>query len=153
LKFLSQAVEHNNRSNIVIVFQQHPGAKQKNLDITLLQNWIDTHKDFNNDLQIIFSDKSTKEMLVIADSALYYQTSMGPLFALAGIPSIQVGHKVYEDILVKEGLCFVVTHVDQWFSAISKIKIAASLEEEKASILYSLGIRPDWKDTLLKFCN
>ena len=112
LSFLSQAVEHNNRSNIVIVFQQHPGAKQKNLDRTLLQNWIDAHKDFNNDIQIIFSNKSASEMLLIADSALYYQTSMGPLFALAGIPSIQVGHKVYEDILVKEGLCYVVTHLD-----------------------------------------
>ncbi|MBM3184408.1 MAG: hypothetical protein FJZ64_03790, partial [Chlamydiae bacterium] len=65
----------------LILFQQHPGAKEKNIDGNLMQN-----------TSLVLSPFTTEKAQILADVALYYQTSMGPQFAIAQIPAIQIGH-------------------------------------------------------------
>jgi hypothetical protein len=116
----------------VVVLQQHPGAKAQNLDgAAALESGM------------ILSRVPSEEMLVAADVVLYYQTSMGPQFLLAGIPVIQVGHHVYEDILVRNHLAPAATSIAELIKALGeKPQIA------KTPLLRDLGIREDWKERL-----
>lgn len=75
--------------NTIFVLQQHPAAKTKNLDRQMLEEWKLMHPE----AAVIVSEWNSEDIQVIADGALYYQTSMGPQFALAGIPMLQIGHK------------------------------------------------------------
>lgn len=100
LSLLEEGSKQADFSHLVIVIQQHPGAKTKNLEKSLLQEWLTKTKELKNAPQIIFSNLTSEEAQVMAEGALYYQTSMGPLFALAKIPTIQIGHETYNDLLV-----------------------------------------------------
>ncbi len=57
----------------------------------------------------------------MADAAFYYQTSMGPQFVLAGIPTVQIAHETYQDILVKNKLSPSVTDVEQFLDVLDEI--------------------------------
>ena len=57
--------------------QQHPGAKIAGRDQKLLESWLKEHEGDMNSPQVIISQESTEDMQVLADAALYYQTSMG----------------------------------------------------------------------------
>ncbi|HSW86351.1 MAG TPA: hypothetical protein VLG49_02505 [Rhabdochlamydiaceae bacterium] len=122
-------------SKYLVLLQQHPGAKGKNIDGNLARGQ-----------SLILSRVSSEEALTFADAALYYQTSMGPQFVLAGIPSIQIGHETYDDILVRNGLAPSVTNHDSFTQAISGL--LTNTEKNPNQILSDLGICKDWTDRL-----
>ena len=109
LGFLSEGIEENNLSQELIVLQQHPGAKALGRDRKLLQAWVEKYGNHPHAPHIVFSEETTEDMQVLADAALYYQTSMGPVFALSGMGTIQVAHKTYPDVLVRGKICPSVT--------------------------------------------
>ncbi len=145
--FLQYLGEVEDLSNFVVLLQQHPGAKEKNIDCKLGSEWID-----QQGLKINFfvSELNSEDAQVVADAMLYYQTSMGPQFVLAGIPTIQVGHHVYEDILVKNQLCSVATNGEDLLKALSHL---GDVRGEKSSFKQGLGLRSDWMDQLERALN
>ncbi len=125
-------------SQTIVLLQQHPGAKEKNRDGKLVHAWNGKTAPF------LISELTTDDAQVVADVMLYYQTSMGPQFVLAGIPTIQVGHEVYEDILVRNGLCHTATTADALTYALSHLNV----DIDETQILDRLGISLDWADHL-----
>lgn len=123
LEFLEQDLP-----GYIFILQQHPAAKGKQQYST----------------KLIPSDWTTDDIQVIADGALYYQTSMGPQLALAGIPIVQVGHQTYEDVMVRSGICPSVTKGEDFVEILQNLKSP----EDKESIYQSIGIREDWFERL-----
>lgn len=145
LSLLEEGIVKSDFTNLVVVLQQHPGAKAKNIDRNLFEEWAKSHTQ--NSPKIIISESNSDEVQILADGAFYYQTSMGPQFVLAGIPAVQIGHETYEDILVKNGLSPSVTKVDQLIDAIQNLK-QPKQELPRSLILERLGIKKDWLQTL-----
>lgn len=138
---------HSNPSNYMILIQQHPGARSRNIDRDLILNWMD--KQPQDTLpHILFSDLDQEAVQIIADAALYYQTSMAPQFALAGIPTIQVGHNKFEDILIRNHLAPSVTNKEQFEEAMHGL--TDRIEIPNTLIYNALGINSDWLDILKK---
>jgi len=122
--------------DVFVLLQQHPGAKSHNLDLKQVPESLRA--------QLWVSEISTEEAQIAADGMLYYQTSLAAQFVLAGIPTIQVSHAVYADLLVKEGLCSVVTNVEEFCCAISVLDAPS----EHEVIEQGLGLRVDWAERL-----
>lgn len=149
LSFLEQASRQVDLRNIVIVFQQHPGAKAENQDGTQIL-------EFSSKVgmpKILFSDLSGDDVQVIADAAFYYQTSMAPQFVLAGIPTIQIGHETYADILVRNHLIPTVNNATQFVCTVEDLLKAGINEPQKELILSGLGFREEWPKALKKVIN
>ena len=150
LELLGAASSQTDLSDLIILFQQHPGAKGKGLDEACIESWSKEYQWRATAPPLLFSSFSSDSAQVLADAILYFQTSMGPQFALAGIPPIQVGHVVYEDLLVREGLCATATDTDSLIKAVhGDVKVESSDE----AIRKGLGICPDWADRLEKALN
>jgi len=133
--FLS-ILRESSLSNVIIVLQQHPGAEKENFDKVVFEKE-------EMPFPLIVSDFNSSEIQAVADIALYYQTSMGPQFILSGIPTIQVGHKRYDDVLVRNGLAPSVSNVEEFFDAINT---AECVDQE---ILFEkLGLKEEWYDRL-----
>jgi hypothetical protein len=147
LSLLEEGMKRSDFTNLVFVIQQHPGAKSKNLDGNLVLEWISKHSETAQAPKIIISDFSSDDAQIIADGALYYQTSMGPQFVLAGIPTIQVGHETFQDILVRNQLSPSVTDVGQFVSVIDDLAHQKK-DIPRDVILKGLGIKADWLQTL-----
>lgn len=143
LALLEEGMKQSDFSNLVIVIQQHPGAKSKNMDGNRVSSWIGKHSETRQAPRMILSDFSSDDAQIIADGALYYQTSMGPQFVLEGIPTIQVGHETFKDILVRNRLSPSVTDVDQLISVIDGLTHQKK-EISREVILEGLGIKPNW---------
>ena len=103
-------------------------------------------QEYRKSIPIILSNWNTDDAQIVADAALYYQTSMGPLFALANIPAIQVGHDIYADILVRNNLCQTATTAADFAFALSKLEEHTPVD--RAIILDGLGISADWFERL-----
>lgn len=144
LRILDEAVQHTDLSNLIILLQQHPGAKGSNFDAHLMKKWIDQQNQRKNAPQLILSELNSGDAQVMADTMLYYQTSMGPQFVLAGIPTIQVGHQVYEDILVKNRLCLTATNAEQLLNAFTHLQTNQVTVLNHEVISRGLGICSDW---------
>lgn len=140
LSILDRASHITDLEKFVIVVQQHPGAKSRNIDGQYLSKWL---SETQRPPEIFISDYSSDDIQVLADAAFYYQTSMGPQFILSGIPTVQVGHETYEDILVRSHLALSVTDEIQFVCAIKKL---ASVQSDL--ILNGLGLRQDWSEIL-----
>ncbi len=149
LQFVGDLSTEQDLSDIIIVLQQHPGAKTKNIDAHLVEKWLNQHGNSAHSPNIIISDMSTDEALVLADTMLYYQTSMGPQFVLAGIPTVQIGHECYEDILVKNNLCLVVNSTEGLLSALQTLQKRESQASSEV-VEERLGICSDWSERLEK---
>lgn len=149
LQFLTKATQLKDLSNFVVLLQQHPGAKERNLDANEVVKWLDKNGKDPKAPRFFISEFNSDEAQVVADGLLYYQTSMGPQFVLAGIPTIQVGHKIYKDILVTNDLCSTATDANQLVSAISNLQPDKEIETTQ-TIKKGLGIRSDWADRLEK---
>lgn len=147
LSLLEQGIKQSDFSHLIIVLQQHPGAKSKNLDGNAASNWMDMHGKVRTAPRIILSDFTSDDAQIVADGAFYYQTSMGPQFVLAGIPTIQVGHETFQDILVKNQLCPSVTNVDQLVGVINDMSHQKK-EIPREVILEGLGIKANWLQLL-----
>lgn len=143
LNLIEKGMEQSDFSNLVVVMQQHPGAKSKNIDGNMILSWINQNKNKTYAPQVILSDFSSDEAQIIADAALYYQTSMGPQFVLAGIKTIQIGHETFEDILVRNHLSPSITNPTQLIGAINQIN-EPKKEVDLNVIFKDLGIAPNW---------
>jgi hypothetical protein len=136
-------------SNVVIALQQHPGAARgSNLDFLSLGEWNSQHAASAKAPKIFLSKETTETMQVVCDGGLYYQTSMGPLMALAGIPLVQVAHETYPDLVVRSGLCPSVTSGSGFAEAVQGITPVTVSEERAAAIRKGLGIDPEWYNNL-----
>jgi hypothetical protein len=154
LEFLDEACQKENLSNCIFILQQHPGAKSKNIDGSLLHNFSLKHHYSSTAPRIFISTKTTETMQVISNVALYHQTSMGPIFALCNIPIIQIGKKPYVDILIKAGLCDSATTASTFLASLKKALFMPHQDlssEQKLTIYEKLGIRNDW-DLRLEKC-
>ena len=147
LSLLKDGMGQTDFTNLVIILQQHPGAKAKNIDRNTFEHWTYTHRETPQAPKMFISDFSSDDAQTLADGALYYQTSMGPQFVLAGIPTIQIGHETYEDILIKNRLSPSVISVDQLISVIEGLNYPKG-EVHQGLILDSLGIKKNWLQTL-----
>jgi len=128
--FLQILCESNlDPSQYIILVQHHPAAKNKTIDTNLLGG-----------CPIFVSNKNSKETLILADAALYYQTSMGPQLILAGIPAIQVGHETYRDILVRNCLARSVTNKEDFVKAVTSFEKPPNRDK----LLEDLGVCSDW---------
>ena len=137
-------------SRFVIVHQQHPGAKAKDVDGKQLAVWKEQQAQNAQVPQFFMSQFSSEDMQVVADAVCYYQTSMAAQFALAGIPTMQVGHSIYEDILVKNHLCETATDAPSFLAALLRLQEPIEGASVKASLQRELGMRSDWADRLGK---
>ena len=80
---------------------------------------------------------------MIADAALYYQTSMGAQFALLGIRTIQVGHEIYEDILIRNQLAPSVTSAEGLTCELKAL--SSDYKQPSQEVIFDgLGICSDW---------
>lgn len=150
LHFLEEGVEQADLSHWIIAIQQHPGAKTQNRDGVQVEQLKQQLSGSRQAPTLVMSGMSSDAIQVIADGGLYYQTSMGPLLTLANLPLIQVGHKTYFDLLVKNGLCPSVTGTSSFITALQKLAPIERSEEDQKRIYQSLGIRVDWLDVLKK---
>jgi hypothetical protein len=151
LSLVAQSSKEINLNNIIIVIQQHPGAKIKNQDGQQVEAWLKKFGEQPNTPKVILSDFSSDLAQVLADAALYYQTSMCLQFILEGIPTIQIGHETYEDILVKNNLASTVTNARE-FVRVVKILEEIGIMPQK-DLMCSLGIKQDWANRLEDIIN
>jgi hypothetical protein len=144
LSSLSQ-IDKQLLEDIVFLIHQHPAAKHQNQDGLLFQTWLSK----NTHIRAALSQLTSDEAQVIADGVLYYQTSMAPQFALIGLPIMQVGHEVYEDILVKHSLCETATNSHQFTNGLKILKNKSHLSNEKKQLIYdAIGYKSDWSQNL-----
>lgn len=127
------------KNNVLFVLQQHPNApKDGNPD------WKKCQESFP---KMILSQMKSDEILSIADTVLYNQTSMSPVFGLSGIPSYRVGLKNTDrsnDVLTRLGATLITTPEE-----LSQI-FAAYLPLEKESIYQEIGYTSNWRNNLQK---
>lgn len=128
--FLHLLKESNlSSSEYIVLMQHHPGDKKREIDVNLSGGY-----------PIYISNTNSEEALILADAALYYQTSMGSQLVLAGIPAIQVGHDRYNDILVRNSLAATATTAEEFLHAVK----ACNKPMKNAKLLNDLGISKDW---------
>jgi hypothetical protein len=144
LSLLGAAAHHGDLSTFVFILQQHPGAKTKNIDGELMMKWA---KDLPTAPTIRISDGTSDDAQIVADAAMYYQTSMGPQFVLAGIPTIQIGHDTYHDILVRNKLSPSVTDKDQLLGVLDDIAHQKT-HTPKETVLDGIGFKENWLQLL-----
>ena len=135
--------------NYVILLQQHPAAKGKNLDRAMFEECTTRIKAEPKAPKMIVSDFNSDTAQIAADMAMYYQTSMGPQFILAGIPTIQIGHETFNDILVKNHFSPSVTNSSQLTTILSELSLPKK-EIPHEVIFEGLGINPEWLEVLKK---
>jgi hypothetical protein len=142
LHLLSKAQEEGiDLSSWVILFQQHPGAKQDNVDGRRLQAWIEEHGSWDKAPSWVVSHCTTEEAEPFVDAILYTQTSMGVRWAIAGIPTFQVRSELYEDLLVRYGMA-------EWAVSLTPLLGGETRPKEGPSIEVLLGYRRDFLDRL-----
>jgi hypothetical protein len=150
LNLLKEGMTQSNFKNLVVVIQQHPAAKTKNIDGKLVMDWLAQHGKSERTPHVIISDFNSDDAQVIADLVMYYQTSMGPQFVLAGIPTAQIGHETYEDVLVRNKLCPSITKTAELIAIIEAMEKQHKQQVQREVILKGLGIRADWLQVLEK---
>jgi len=146
LSFLSQ-IDHNILEDIMFLIHQHPAAKKQNHDGLLFQEWLVK----NNHIQAMLSQLTSDEAQIIADGVLYYQTSMAPQFILIGLPVIQVGHEIGEDILIKHNLCKTAANAIELMNELKVLKNTCQLSnniQQKQLIYGAIGYTVDWSENL-----
>ncbi len=147
LSLLEKGAKEMDLSHYMIVMQQHPGAKKDNLDGEMLATWMKTQEKAAHAPLIVKSDFSSEDAQVFAEAALYFQTSMGPQFLLAGIPTMQIGHEINPDILVRNNFCPSVTTLEEFKSAMANL--ASQKKEVSQSTIYDgLGIHENYLQIL-----
>jgi hypothetical protein len=148
LSSLSQVNKHLIQ-DILFLVHQHPAAKKQNRDGLLLQEFLSK----NNHIQIAISTlKNSDQAQIVADGALYYQTSMAPQFALLGLPTMQVGHEIYQDVLVKHQLCHTATNTTELAAGLAAMKkrdgSSNDARQRKQLIYNAIGYTPEWPNNL-----
>jgi hypothetical protein len=125
----------------LFLFQQHPGAKLENRDAPQIPLSPSS----------ALSPLSSDEALRIADIAVYFQTSLGPQCAYAGVPTIQVSNPPYPDLLVRANIAHVSTDPATFRHAVYQ-----TLKERfdptcfQSRLRDGLGLSDDWPTTLMR---
>lgn len=148
LSLLSQ-IDVKSVENILFIIHQHPAAKKRNQDGLFFREWLSK----NAHIQAILSPLTSDEAQILADAILYYQTSAAPQFALLGLPTMQIGHEVYEDVLVKYHLCETATNSDQLIDGLKVMKEKSNLTEQTHQIQLihdAIGYTSNWLENLRK---
>lgn len=148
-KFLVNSIKQIDLSHLVFVIHQHPIAKNGNRDWRLIQDWLEEVRGNSRAPTLVVSRWNPDQIQTIADCALYYQTSMAAQFALAGIPTIQVGHETYEDILTKNKVIPSIISTETFIETIVKGNYEGNQSDLESLIGY-LGIRYDYPAALLE---
>jgi hypothetical protein len=142
--FLDFLAHQQDLSEYIVVIQQHPGAKRENRDGLQVAAWLNEHAQKG---KLVVSDFTSDDAQVLADAALYYQTSMGAQFALLDIPTIQVGHETYADILIRNQLAPSVTSSEGLTCELRALSQSRQKPSQEV-IFEGLGIRNDWLERL-----
>jgi hypothetical protein len=143
LTFLTEAMETKDLSQLTFLLQQHPGAKKENRDGLLLEAWNVQNSKHVHEPKLQMSTLSQQDVQTKAHAVMYWQTSMSPQFMVAGIPAIQVGHRVFEDTLVRNKKCDIATSTEEFLRAVGKLVKEVS-PEEQAAIEQIVGIKTEW---------
>lgn len=122
--------------SFVVLVQQHPRAENK--DKEQLDKWKERFPDF----PLFISRTNSDEAMVLAEGALYFQTSMNIEFYVARIPTImQISREPYRDILVRNRLCPSVSSPAEFYEALHAKPVPEKSDEE---IEEMVGITPKW---------
>lgn len=148
-EFLVDSIKQTDLSHLVFVIHQHPAAKNGNRDWNLIKDWVEEIKENPKAPTLLLSYWDSNQMQTIADCALYYQTSMAAQFALAGIPTVQIGHDTYDDILIKNGAIPSISSTDAFIENIVKSKYETK-QSNPGSLIKYLGVRHDYGIALLE---
>ncbi|HEY5260149.1 MAG TPA: hypothetical protein VIJ46_05815, partial [Rhabdochlamydiaceae bacterium] len=134
-----------------IVIQQHPRAvTEGNRDGKLLETW--KAKLGAAAPEVVLSKVKFDEAVLVADAAMYYQTTANVKCFLGGINTFQVdydtqktGHVPFDDVLVRNHLCTKAVTQDQFLTALDQKP--APIDEER---VYTelLGINREWPQIL-----
>jgi hypothetical protein len=110
LRLLSESAASSDLSHLAFVIQQHPGAKPKELENKLVATWEEQNRQNPYAPKFFISGFGSDDAQVVADGALYHQTSMNAQFALLeDVVTVQVAHKTFEDSLIRIGFPSVTT--------------------------------------------
>ncbi len=146
LAIVQQAAKTRDLSYLTIILQQHPRALlEGNRDGILLEEWKKSAGSHAPHIEI--STHSFNEILTAADLALYYQTSVAAKFMLSGVPTAQIGHDPYPDVLIRNHFCPAITNSKQFLQLIQHIPHEPSAENRK-KIARESGINPAWPEQL-----
>lgn len=136
-------------SDLIIIFQPHPGAIELNKDGIQLDQWIKVHE--NHPYLPTFIRYLPEDALLMADALAYHQKSTTPIYALAGIPAFQTGKESYLDIPVKLGIFPSITTKEHFVSYIQALKegsVRVPNEGDREAIYKAIGYKPDWFERL-----
>lgn len=141
---LLETMNVKDAKKIVIFYQRHPRASfEKDRDLQTLESWKKSHLEIAPILQV--STLPTDEILALADGVFYSQTSMGPIFILAGLKTAQINPEPFDDILVRSRISPCICSPDSFQELISN---EGSSFDPKIYTL--IGMDPEWKANLLK---
>lgn len=147
-KFLSESIKETDLSHLIFVIHQHPMARDSNRDWNHMKDWIEEVRENPKAPILTRSHWSSNEIQTIADCALYYQTSIAAQFAHAGIPTIQIGHEIYGDSLIRNKLIPSIISTNSFIDTIVKGNYENICNLE--SLRRHLGIRDDYTTALVE---
>jgi hypothetical protein len=150
LQIFSKAMKNKDLSNVKIFIHQHPGAVKENRDGKMVEQWKEINKENAPEITFITTAAEKEDGQVSADVMLYFQTSMAPQFVLAGIPTAQIGHVVFEDCIVSSGCVEIVTNQNQFLNLLQKIERSEFKAPSKDRIKEAVGYREDYKNRFQK---
>jgi hypothetical protein len=135
----------------IFVIQKHLQAKEQKKEEQIIAKAIKERRLDHNNPPIVISKFSQAKAQVVADAAFYYQSPQGPQFALEGIqPIFQIGHKKYEDILVRNGIISSITTPQEFIYAFQQLNENPPEPYDKQKILNLLGYNKHWNKEFLK---
>ncbi len=130
-----------------IFIQQHPRAvTEGNKDGKLIETW--KAKLGAAAPEVVLSKVKFDEAVLVADAAMYYQTTANVKCFLGGINTFQVdydtqkaGHVPFDDVLIRNGFCAKAVTQDEFLKALEQKP--APIDEER---VYTelLGINREW---------
>ncbi|MCH9811538.1 hypothetical protein K0U07_02100 [bacterium] len=140
---------HNLFDNTVFVLQQHPRAMQqgdKDGNCIKTAEMINQYNPSHN-VHFVVSNLKTPQALALANTVVYYQTSMAPQFILGGVKKViqMVDSVPNKDMLVSAGIPTVCNEVE-----LRGAIRGSTSSVNKKTIVDKLGIDPNWKANLPK---
>ena len=146
LEIITRAAKSRDLSAVAIVIQQHPRSiLEGNRDGQLVFEWKKTATEHAP--QIYFSSLPFNDAVTAADLALYYQTSAAATFMLAGVPTAQIGHEPYQDVLVRNHFCPSITDEKQLIELLDHLPPEPS-DELRKKVAAEAGLNPAWPEQL-----
>ncbi|CAF1529459.1 unnamed protein product [Adineta steineri] len=77
---------------------------------------------------------------------------MAPQFVLLGLPTMQIGHEIYHDILVKYNLCYTAINSTELRIGLTAMKRKNAsiddIEQHKQLIYNAIGYTSEWSTNL-----